>query len=76
MPTLASKRIREYLAKRNMTQGELAGLLDTTEANLSRVINGVHLPGLILALKIKAATDGYVVPDDFGKPEGSHQAVS
>ena len=65
---LGAKRIREYLEKREMTQDAMAETLHTTAANLSRIVNGIQVPSIDLAVRIKDATDGYVIPEDFLKP--------
>jgi len=66
---LGAKRIREYLEKREMTQEGMATALGTTPANLSRIINGIQKPAIDLAVRIKDATNGYVMPEDFVKED-------
>ena len=60
-----AQRLREYLAKRGMTQGAMAATLETMDANLSRIINGLQMPSVEMAVKISKASDGYITPEDF-----------
>lgn len=60
-----ARRLKEYIIKRDITQGAMATTIDTTDANLSRIINGLQMPSIEIAVKISKATDGYVIPEDF-----------
>jgi transcriptional regulator with XRE-family HTH domain len=48
--------LRQYRAKNGVTLEQLAGLVGTTKANLSRIENGVHLASMGLAGRLSRTT--------------------
>lgn len=55
MENVLGKRIKNLLEEKNLTQKELAEIIDTTEATISRNINGVHAPKAEIIEKIASA---------------------
>jgi transcriptional regulator with XRE-family HTH domain len=52
--TMLSETIQEYLAARNMTQGELARCLDISDGYLSNMLSGNNRVGHMLYPKLLA----------------------
>lgn len=58
--TGAMERLRAYLCENDVRQADFAAQVGTTQATISRLLNGVVRPGLDLAVAIEAATQGQV----------------
>lgn len=48
-------RLREERARLNITQAELAGMVDVSRKTINTVENGVFIPSTVLALKLSRA---------------------
>lgn len=61
-------KLAEWLNSSGKSARELASLVDTTEATISRLKNERALPSMELAQRIAAATGGAVTANDFLQP--------
>ena len=50
-----NNRLREERARRNLTQADLATLVDVSRKTINTVENGVFVPSTILALRLARA---------------------
>ena len=48
-------RLREERAKRNLTQADLAAMVDVSRKTINTVENGVFIPSTVLALRLAKA---------------------
>lgn len=55
--SILGKRVKNLLEKKNITQKELAEKCQTTEATISRNLNGVHAPKAEIIEKIAAVLE-------------------
>lgn len=55
MNELLTNRLREERARRNLTQAELATLVDVSRKTINTVENGVFIPSTVLALRLARA---------------------
>ncbi len=55
MPERLSNRLREERARRNLTQAELAAMVDVSRKTINTVENGVFVPSTVLALRLARA---------------------
>ena len=58
--------LRTYLSAQSLSQTDFAKLLGISKSYLSEIASGSKVPGLALALKIQAQTQGVVALDSFG----------
>lgn len=58
-------KLTSYLAKKKIDQKTFASMINTTQATLSRVINGKFKPTLELAVAIEKVTNGKVRCEDW-----------
>ena len=58
--------LRELLASRNQTPGDLAAALGVLQANVSRWCSGKRVPRLSTALRIGAALNAVPIPGKNG----------
>lgn len=61
----ASMKLAAYLEETKEKQRDFASRVQTTDATVSRLLTGTLRPGLDLALRIEAATDGKVPPREW-----------
>ena len=61
-------RLREERARRNLTQADLATLVDVSRKTINTVENGVFIPSTVLALRLARAL-GTSVETLFQIPE-------
>jgi putative transcriptional regulator len=50
-----TNRLREERARRNLTQADLAELVDVSRKTINTVENGVFIPSTVLALRLAKA---------------------
>ena len=50
-----TNRLREERARRNLTQAELATIVDVSRKTINTVENGVFIPSTVLALRLARA---------------------
>jgi putative transcriptional regulator len=50
-----NNRLREERARRNLTQAELATMVDVSRKTINTVENGVFIPSTVLALRLARA---------------------
>ena len=50
-----TNRLREERARRNLTQAELATMVDVSRKTINTVENGVFIPSTVLALRLARA---------------------
>jgi putative transcriptional regulator len=50
-------RLREERARRNLTQADLATLVEVSRKTINTVENGVFIPSTVLALRLARALD-------------------
>ena len=50
-----TNRLREERARRNLTQAELATMVDVSRKTINTVENGVFIPSTVLALRLAGA---------------------
>ena len=50
-----TNRLREERARRNLTQAELAAMVDVSRKTINTVENGVFIPSTVLALRLARA---------------------
>lgn len=62
-------KLSEYLIKYNINQEDIASALETTQATISRWVNGDFVPSLENMQKIIAFTKGEVTANDFYEVE-------
>ena len=55
MPELLRNRLREERARLNITQAELAAMVDVSRKTINTVENGIFVPSTVLALKLSKA---------------------
>lgn len=60
-------KLREERARRNLTQADLAELVDVSRKTINTVENGVFIPSTVLALRLARAL-GLSVEDLFQLP--------
>jgi transcriptional regulator with XRE-family HTH domain len=58
-------KLDEYLRERDLTRAEFGGLIGRTGPTVSRIISGVQKPDWETLERIKEATGGVVMPNDF-----------
>jgi transcriptional regulator with XRE-family HTH domain len=58
-------RLANYLRAQNITLAAFAKRIGRSEATVSRLARGKHLPDWDTMQAIKEATDGCVTPNDF-----------
>ena len=63
--SLATRKFKQWLEVKGMTQAEAAGAMGMNEEMLSRYLNGNHKPGLGKAKLVFDLTDGAVLPFDW-----------
>lgn len=63
--TSAGMKLADWMSQKSFDDDEVAALLGTDRATVSRIRREVNKPSWPLAAKIKAATDGSVTADDF-----------
>jgi putative transcriptional regulator len=56
-PERLANRLREYRARANLTQAELAERVLVSRKTINTVENGVFIPSTLLALKLARALD-------------------
>jgi len=52
-----TNRLREERARRNLTQAELATMVDVSRKTINTVENGVFIPSTVLALRLARALE-------------------
>lgn len=52
MPDRLTNRLREERARRNLTQADLATLVEVSRKTINTVENGVFIPSTVLALRL------------------------
>jgi len=52
-----TNRLREERARRNLTQADLATLVEVSRKTINTVENGVFIPSTVLALRLARALD-------------------
>ena len=55
MPDNLTNRLREERARLNITQAELAAMVDVSRKTINTVENGIFVPSTVLALKLSKA---------------------
>lgn len=60
--------LKSYIDAHGITQSEIAKAIGTTDATVSRLVNGTRKPGLHLAMDIQKATKGKVRLSDWPRP--------
>jgi putative transcriptional regulator len=55
MPERLINRLREERARRNLTQADLAAMVDVSRKTINTVENGVFVPSTVLALRLARA---------------------
>lgn len=65
----AMNKIDAYLAAHKLSQKAFAAKCGVSEANISRLRRGHITPTLAVALRIQAATSGFVSVHDWSKQE-------
>jgi putative transcriptional regulator len=55
MPDALKNRLREERARLNITQAELAAMVDVSRKTINTVENGIFVPSTVLALKLSKA---------------------
>jgi transcriptional regulator with XRE-family HTH domain len=55
----------DWMAMKNISQSEMARLVGTTEATISRVRRGINAPGIDIAAKIVELTENKVTLQDL-----------
>jgi putative transcriptional regulator len=55
MPERLKNRLREERARRNLTQADLATMVDVSRKTMNTVENGVFIPSTVLALRLARA---------------------
>ena len=68
MPERLHNRLREERARLNLTQAELATLVEVSRKTINTVENGVFIPSTVLALRLAHAL-GTTVERLFQLPE-------
>jgi putative transcriptional regulator len=68
MPERLHNRLREERARLNLTQAELATMVDVSRKTINTVENGVFIPSTVLALRLARAL-GTTVESLFQLPE-------
>jgi putative transcriptional regulator len=63
-----NNRLREERARRNLTQADLATLVEVSRKTINTVENGVFIPSTVLALRLARAL-GTTVESLFQLPE-------
>ena len=63
------KTLKQYLEDTNTPARRFARVVGMSPSYASEIINGKKTPGLKLALDIKRATGGAVLPESFFKSE-------
>jgi transcriptional regulator with XRE-family HTH domain len=58
-------KLSQWLKKKCMSQGDFALLIRRSDATVSRIVRGTHLPGASTMLAVKVATKNQVMPNDF-----------
>lgn len=58
-------KLSDYLLSQNETAAAFAQRIDVAPSTITRILRGERLPRVDLALKIKKATTGAVIPEDF-----------
>ena len=67
MPENLRNRLREERARLNITQAELAAMVEVSRKTINTVENGVFVPSTVLALKLSKAL-GVTVESLFQLP--------
>jgi putative transcriptional regulator len=67
MPDNLRNRLREERARLNITQAELAAMVDVSRKTINTVENGIFVPSTVLALKLSKAL-GVTVESLFQLP--------
>jgi putative transcriptional regulator len=67
MPDNLRNRLREERARLNITQAELAAMVDVSRKTINPVENGIFVPSTVLALKLSKAL-GVTVESLFQLP--------
>ena len=62
--------LKDYLVKKKLTHKKLAQKIDVDTAQMSRLVNGIHMPSLKTAYKIYLATGKQVKLQDWFSNEG------
>jgi putative transcriptional regulator len=68
MPERLANRLREERARRNLTQADLATLVNVSRKTINTVENGIFIPSTVLALRLARAL-GMSVEKLFQLPE-------
>ena len=68
MPERLHNRLREERARLNLTQAELATMVEVSRKTINTVENGVFIPSTVLALRLARAL-GTTVEQLFQLPE-------
>jgi putative transcriptional regulator len=55
MHELLHNRLREERTRRNLTQAELASMVDVSRKTINTVENGIFIPSTVLALRLAKA---------------------
>lgn len=66
--------LKRYREARGLYQHELAKVLGTTTATVSRIETGIRYPSVKLMRRIMAATNGAITPNDFVMQATSEQS--
>jgi putative transcriptional regulator len=67
MPEQLKNRLREERARLNITQAELAAMVEVSRKTINTVENGIFVPSTVLALKLSRAL-GITVESLFQLP--------
>ena len=55
MPERLGNRLREERARRNLTQADLAAMVEVSRKTINTVENGIFIPSTLLALRLARA---------------------
>ena len=59
--------LSDYMAKKEMTEAQMAALVGCSQSTINRIKSGRFAPGLDLMVRVSVATHGKVTPNDFAE---------
>ena len=69
--TNGARLLRLWRTERDMTQAQLAELLQVSYEQVSRAETGYHLPSLLLAVRISRVTGGRVPEESWAQEDAA-----
>ena len=70
-----STKLRRYLKANRITQEDLAAQAGLDGPQISQWLKGPRRPGLASALKLEAATGGFISPRDWTTPRKARKST-